>query len=107
VNAQAFFSCERGTKYERHTNVKEAAQSDEIFKKPALTLTFLYAIIYNCTSIGKLRNFDLFEVLFLKKEQKKNNPKGWKSTAGTRCNSKRGDCFLWCTRFKWGSTASA
>jgi len=60
----------------------------EKLEKMALTLTFLCVIIYNRTSIGKLRDFDLFEVLILQKEQKKNNLKGKKSTADTRCYSK-------------------
>lgn len=66
---------QRGTNYELYTKNTLDRKKSEILKKVALTLTFLCVKLYNCTSIGKLRNFDLFEVRFLQKEQKKNNSK--------------------------------
>jgi len=44
--------------------------------------------ILGCTSIGKIPDSDLFEVLALKKVQKKYNSKRSKNTADTRCKNK-------------------
>ena len=103
---RGIFSARKGNMRRIGYRKKFAEDFLKFFKKAALTLTFLCVKIYNCTSIGKLRDYGLFAGTFLKKEQKKYNPK---SAPNGRyvLQEKRGDCFLWCMRFNWGSTASA
>lgn len=76
--AGLLFALQRGTNAALDPKGTIPQKKRGIFKKAALTLTFLCVKLYNCTSIGKLRDFDLFELCFLEKEQKKYNSKSRK-----------------------------